>query len=166
MGPGRSERSGFGRCQSHLQGSSDPQRRPCGPGRPARPGPATHPLQMQLAELAQPLLALLRRQLFGRRGPVFRAVRGHLRSQPASGSASPPATSRARARHPSSRAWTRLMSHPGVTPPKPCARPGVLTSTSVAAAITAFSLLPATTASTSVGLQSAAASPAPFSAGG
>lgn len=51
--------------------------------------PATHPLQMQLAELAQSLLALLRRQLLGRRGPVFRDIRGHLRSQPASGSASP-----------------------------------------------------------------------------
>lgn len=51
--------------------------------------PATHPLQMQLAELAQSLLAFLRRQLLGGRGPVLRDVRGHLRSQPASGSTSP-----------------------------------------------------------------------------
>lgn len=51
--------------------------------------PATHPLQMQLAELAQSLLAFLRRQLLGRRGPVFRDIRGNLRSQPASGSTSP-----------------------------------------------------------------------------
>lgn len=65
-----------------------------GPGERLRlPAPArvptTHPLQMQLAELAQSLLALLRHQLLGRRGPVFCDIRGHLRSQPASGSASP-----------------------------------------------------------------------------
>lgn len=51
--------------------------------------PATHPLQMQLTELAQSLLSLLRRQLLGRQGPGFRAVRGYLRSYPASGSTSP-----------------------------------------------------------------------------
>lgn len=52
---------------------------------------------------------------------------------------------------PGSRARTRPLSRPGVSPTEPCASPLILTTTSLAAAITAFSLLPATTRSTSVG---------------
>lgn len=122
--------------------------------------PATHPLQMQLAKLAQSLLALLRHQLLGRRGPVFCDIRGHLQSQPASGSASPrpqpgPDTPASPVLSPG------FVSCPARRHPDRALREAGGTSTSVAAAITAFSLLPATTTSTSVGLQPGTLGPAP-----